>query len=55
VWIPDDGGQDWTDNMNMYLYVQHVGCIRNELHLTALKQPTLVQLSAVRSLPEIKS
>ena len=39
----------------MYLYVQHVGCIRNELNLIALKHPTLVQLSAVRSFPGIKS
>jgi hypothetical protein len=47
--------EKWTDNMYMYMYVQHVGCIRNELHLIALKRPTLVQLSAVRSFLGIKS
>jgi len=29
--------EEWTDNMYMHMYVQHVGCIRNELHLIALK------------------
>jgi hypothetical protein len=37
----------------MYLYAQNVGCIRNELHLIALKHPALVHLRAVRSFPEI--
>ena len=45
--------EEWTDNM--YMYVQHAGCIRNELHPIALKRPTLVQLSAVSSFSGIKS
>jgi len=47
--------EEWTDDMYMYLYAQYVGCIRNELDLIVLKHPTLVQLSAVRPFPGIKS